>query len=268
MPEPSPTATLQDARRHAREQAGADRPRSGPPGSELLWDETVPGGNYATHRLPRDAVLRLSAPEGDTCASMVLHRAELTSERLNVADTVKVQWQAYPDVGTVLLSDMGRALMTIVADSSPPRSHDALCGASDPVREAARCAASDQEWGAAPNATDLLLAGLAKHDLGPRDLPAAFNVFGGASVAPDGTLEPVAPVPAGAEVILRAELDLIVTLAVVLHPLDERPGHLAGPVRCRAVLEQRPTPDPWRDTSPERRRAFENTEELLQGGAR
>lgn len=269
MSEVPSTATLADAREHARRQAAADVPRSGGLGSTLLWDETVPGGNYATHRLPRDAVLRLRAAEGDTCAALVVHRAEHPLERLNVADTVKVQWQAYPELGTVLLSDMGRALMTIVADTCPPRSHDALCGATNPRSEAVRSGASTGAWTATPDARSLLLAGLAKHGLGRRDLPPCLNLFGGAVVDPDdGSIRASAPVTVGAEVALRCEVDVVVTLAVVLHPFDPRPGADAGPVQCRAVLEPRPSPDPFRSSTPERDRAFDNTEESLLGGLR
>ena len=43
-------------------------------------------------------------------------------ERLNVADTVKVPWQAYLGAGHPLLSDQGRVLATVVADTlGPPR---------------------------------------------------------------------------------------------------------------------------------------------------
>ena len=56
--------------------------------------------------------------DGDACVQLLVHSAQRPAERLNVADTVKVQWQAYPGTGTVLLSDMGRALMTVVDDTS------------------------------------------------------------------------------------------------------------------------------------------------------
>jgi uncharacterized protein len=268
MPEVPSTATLADARQHARSQAGADSPRSGGLDSTLLWDETVPGGNYATHRLPRDAVLRLRATQGDTCVALVVHRAAQPIERLNVADTVKVQWQAYPTSGTVLLSDMGRALMTVVEDSCPPRSHDALCGATTATSESARSGADPGAWTATPSARALLLAGLAKHGLGRRDLPPCLNLFGGAEVESDGAIRASAPVGPGSTVALRCEVDVIVTFAVVLHPLDPRPGSDAGPVHALAQVESRPSPDPLRSSTPERNRAFDNTEESLLGGLR
>jgi hypothetical protein len=51
------------------------------------------------------------------------------------------------------------------------------------------------------------------------------------------------------------------------HPLDDRP-YTATPARITAWRADHPLPDPFRDRSPERSRAFENTDELLRGGAR
>ena len=99
------TSTLEAARAHARSQAPAGDqpdqidPRPGAAGSTTLWEDRVAGGGYATHRLPHGAVLTLTDVDGDTCVALVVHRADHTAERLNVADTVKVQWQAYPDAG-------------------------------------------------------------------------------------------------------------------------------------------------------------------------
>jgi uncharacterized protein len=261
------TATLVQARDHARSQAdAASGPRAGSPGSGVLWDEVVPGGGYATHRLGRDAVLTLTDVAGDTCVALVVHRADATAERLNVADTVKVQWQAYPGAGSLLLSDMGRVLMTVTADTSA--GHDALCGCTNRRSEAARSGGEAGPWSTTPNARDLLLLGLAKHGLTRRDLPPCLDLFRGVRVAEDGSLELKPPGAPGAAVELRAEVDVIVTLAVVRHPLDPRPGSTAGDVHVRAVAGARPDPDPFRDSTPERRRAFENTDESLAGGLR
>lgn len=262
------TATLEEARAHARRQGGTNDSARRSAAAECFWDETVPGGNYATHRLPRDAVVSLTALDGDTCAAMAVHRAESPQERLNVADTVKVQWQAYPGEGSVLLSDMGRALMTIVSDTSPPGSHDALCGCTDAVTESARSGGPSGPWTSSPNARELLLAGLAKHGLGPRDLPPVLDLFAGVEVAADGALQLRPPVPPGASVSLRCEVDVVVTLAVVRHPLDPRPGSGAGRVRIVARRGPRPDHDPFRSSTPERARAFANTDESLAGGTR
>ena len=98
--------------------AGVDR--------ALAWAEVVPAGSYATKVLGRGTRLRLADPDGGACAHLLLFRADASWERLNVADTMKVPWQAYLGAGHPLLSDQGRVLATIVADTSGH--HDALCG--------------------------------------------------------------------------------------------------------------------------------------------
>jgi uncharacterized protein YcgI (DUF1989 family) len=73
---------------------------------------------------------------------------------------------------------------------------------------------------------------------------------------------------AGAQVTLRAEIDLLVTVANTGHPLDDR-GLTPTPLRVTAWHDE-PTgvDDPTRASTPERHRAFLNNDELLAGGAR
>lgn len=137
----STTATTYGARDHARAQAGtvvetmpsipASTWAAPPPGvaaEALTWAETVAGGGYTHKVLARGTRLRLTDVEGDACAHVLLFNADGPWERLNVADTVKVQWNAYLGEKVALLSDQARVLATIVADSSGR--HDALCGTS------------------------------------------------------------------------------------------------------------------------------------------
>lgn len=267
------TSTLEDARAHARSQAAAAA-GSGvtvpagdaadlPPGVDaaaVVWDETLPGGGYAARRLPRGAVLRLTDLDGDACAALVVHRADHTAERLNVADTVKVQWQAYLGPGALLLSDMGRSLMTVVADTSGR--HDALCGCTT-------AATAGGAWADRPNGRDLLCLGLAKHGLARRDLPPNVNLFAAVRVDADGALHFDPSGTPGAHVDLRADLDVLVTVADVTHPLDARPDHVPTPLRLTAWRAIPPgEDDPFRAATPERERAFLNNDELLAGGSR
>ena len=167
------TSSLHGARDHARSQAGrggADR-RSHDPGPDRpsLWDETVGVGGYAGRRLPRGAVLRIADDVGDACVHLVVFNADSPAERLNVADTVKVQWQAYLGPGALLLSDMGRVLMTIVADTSAR--HDALCGRRTGRGQRRPGTATGRSARRHPSARDLLVLAGAKHGLERRDLP-------------------------------------------------------------------------------------------------
>jgi uncharacterized protein YcgI (DUF1989 family) len=66
----------------------------------------------------------------------------------------------------------------------------------------------------------------------------------------------------GAHVELRAELDVLVLLANTPHPLDDRAAYTATTVAVEARLADRPDDDPLRTTTPERERAFQNTDEV------
>ena len=55
------------------------------------------------------------------------------SERINCADTVKVQWSAAISKGRVILSDMGRVFLSLIEDTSG--AHDLLAGGSTPASD-------------------------------------------------------------------------------------------------------------------------------------
>ncbi len=151
---------------------------------------------------------------------MLIYNAEMPSERLNVADTVKVQWNAYLGAGKLLLSDMGRVLMSILADDAG--THDAFCGTSNAATNQAKYG-EGRNSGAYPNGRDRLLLGSAKHGLQRRDVHPCVNLFKGARIEADGAITPlVGPYEAGRTMILRAEMDVIVVIANCPHVLDPR----------------------------------------------
>ena len=243
--------------------AAAAAPLAGIAAAALLWDETIAAGGYAARELARGARLRLEDLDGDACASMLVFNAERPIERLNVADTLKVQWNAYLEPGRVLLSDMGRALLSLLHDDAG--THDAFCGPSNARDNAARYGGGDN-WGPQPNARDRLLLALAKYGLQRRDLHPCFNWFKGTRVGPDGALV-LAPGPyaPGRSLVLRAEMNLIVVLANCPHRLDPRPDFCVTPLRVSAWRGPvTPADDPVRGASPEVLRAFQNVEEYFQ----
>lgn len=269
------TSTLQGARAHARSLASAASGRglsvpstsatdlpSGVDPRRVVWDDRIPLGGYSSRLLPRGSLLRITDLEGDGCGQVLIYNAAASAERLNVADTVKVQWQAYLGAGALLLSDMGRVLMTMVADTSSR--HDCLCGCS--TRRA-----NDERYGdgrvsgETPNARDLLCLAGAKHGLDRRDIAPNITLFKSVRVSEDGSLsfdgEPTSPT----YVELRAEMDVLVLLSNTPHPLDDRDGYLGTAIRATAWLAPPPDAgtDPFRSTTPERLRAFQNTDEFL-----
>jgi urea carboxylase-associated protein 2 len=276
----SQTATTHGARDHARAMGGAtvsamptiparsatDLPPGVEPG-QVTWDEVVAGGGYTAKVVRRGTAVRLTDLHGDACAHVLLHRADQPSERLNVADTVKVQWQAYLGEGTVLLSDMGRALATIVADTSGH--HDAFCGGSNRAGNDHRYGDGSLHRGA-PNARDRFVVALTKHGLSRRDVGPNVSFFKGVRIEDDGTLRFEAQEPRPmAQVTLLAELDLLVTIVNVAHVLDPREAYVVTDLRVTA-WDAPPTgeADPQWTSTPERERAYRNSEDALAGAPR
>jgi len=275
----SGTHTVFGARDHARAQVGSETASAVvtqptipaqsatdlPPGiaaTDVVWDEALGLGGYASRVVRRGVHLRITDVEGDTNVNLVVHHAARPAERLNVADTVKLQWNAYLGAGALLLSDMGRALGTILPDSTGDL--DLLCGASTRSAVAERHGGSGNH-SPTPSGRDRLLLGLAKHGLTRRDLPPTANLFSRVRVDADGGLHRTSGSAApGTHVTLRAELDLLVTVAVTPHPLDDRPTYGGGPVRLTAWQGDPAGPDdPARQAGPEAQRAFENTDDVL-----
>ena len=192
---------------------------------------------------------------------LLVHVAGRPAERLNVADTVKVQWQAYLGPGALLLSDMGRVLLSIAEDTSAR--HDALCGATSRRLNDERHGDGSAS-GPAPSGRDLLVLAATKQGLDRRDVATPVNLFKSARVGPDGSLALEGEPRPGRHVELRAELDVVVLLAVTPHPLDDRRSYSGNAVRCTAWRADHPGPDDLGQATPERRRAFENTSELLR----
>ncbi len=279
----STTATTRGAMEHARAKAAREaaavraKPTipvsaatglpAGVPHDRLFWDETLAAGGYASRVLERGSRLRIEDSEGGACVSLLVYSADRPQERLNVADTVKVQWQAYLGRGALLLSDMGRVLMSIVEDTSGR--HDTFAAPSSAWSNERKYGKGDNH-GPFPNARDRFKLALAKHGLSRRDIGPSVSLFQGVRVEPDGSLAftgPAGPAASGAAyfVELRAEMRVLVVLANTPHVLDPCPEYRAGHVRLLGWHGYVTAPDDEiRTSTPERLRAFESTEDILE----
>jgi urea carboxylase-associated protein 2 len=267
------TADPSGARAHARAQAGTKvgsmptLPASSavdlPPGvtpDAVTWDETIAPGGYSGRQLARGARLRLTDLTGDACVSLIVFNTERPLERLNIADTLKVQWNGYLRAGSLLLSDMGRVMLSLLEDTAA--THDGFCGASNRTSNA-RKYGDGFNHGAHPNARDRLLLGAAKFGLGRKDVHPCLNLFKGVRIQADGaTAVQVGPFTPGRQVTLRAEMDVIVVLANCPHVLDPRAAYSVTPVRATAWRGPLTAPDDSiRNATPEGLRAFLNVED-------
>ena len=167
---------------------------------------------------------------------------------------MKVQWTARIRGGRVLLSDMGRVLAAIVADSAGW--HDALLGGSTP-------ASNERRYGQAGlrNTRDNLLLAAGKHGLGARDVSPCITFFAGVQTGEDGRFHWRADaVQAGDAVDLVAAMDVLVAISNCPHPLCPAPDYAPQPVEALVWQPPGDADRIARAAGPEAARAYENTE--------
>jgi len=222
----------------------------------VISREEVPADWYAIVRLKRGEALRMSDPTGRSSVAMIAWREEELTERINCADTVKVQWSAVVSKGRVILSDMGRVMFSLIEDTSG--AHDLMVGGSTRASSAAAYGAASR------NTRENFMAGAAKAGLGPRDIPPCVSFFAPVSVDANGRFIWNETVKRPGDFVdLRAEMNALVVLSNCAHPLDPARPSPSGPitlVRYRAPLAA--VDDLCRTGSAEAARAFAFTDRL------
>lgn len=220
----------------------------------VMSRETVPYGWYHTARLRRGDALRIVDTSGRSSVSVIGWCGNDTSERLNCADTAKIQWSTALAKGRVVLTDMGRVFLSLIEDTGG--AHDLLMGGSTPASALAAYGEPSR------NSQENFLAAASKLGLGLRDIPPCVTFFAPVSLDADGRFAwNGVRKKAGDFVDLRAEMDLVLVLSNCAHPLDPARPAAGGSI---AVVRHRAPPaaanDPCRTMSPEIARAFEFTD--------
>lgn len=190
------------------------------PDSPLDWsDSLVPGTVVLDERVaplaPWSAIVRAGQTltivdvGGNQSADCLIYNAADTAERYSVPDTLAWQGNAYVRTGTVLRSNEGRALMTVVANEIDRQ--DTIGGACSKESNTLRYGHHTQyQHGCREN----FLAEASRHGLGARDLVSNLNWFMNVPVEADGALGIVDGMSApGKRVAVRAEMDVLVIVS-------------------------------------------------------
>lgn len=229
-----------------------------------ILDVVLPSAASWSRTCRRGTALTLTDLEGGANVAALLYRDEDPLERYCMPDTLKAQHCCRLTEGVALHSDMGRVLASVVEDT---------CGWHDTITGHATAEIVAERWGAASyqeerndwrrSAREALLVELAKHGLGERDLVANANFFTKVAVSEGGALSFVPDhSPPGGRVTLRFELDTLVILSSVPHPLDPTPAWSPRPVGLTVREVAAPGPgDPVRRACPENERAFAAAED-------
>jgi uncharacterized protein len=231
--------------------------------SPIIFEERLPGGGLWSWLLRRHTTLRLTDLEGGANVGLMAYNADSPLDRLNIPDTLKAQYTAKLTRGHVLMSDMGRALLSITADT---------CGWHDPLGGHGNAALVRAKYGERNyqqarndwyrNAHDNFLVELGKHGLGARDLVANVNFFSRLDADDEGRLAfHPGNSKAGDTVDLRAEMNVLIVLNTCQHPLAPSPGYAPKPIKLTLLRTPPPGADDFcRNFRGENQRSFILTE--------
>jgi urea carboxylase-associated protein 1 len=173
----------------------------------VLLDEIVPARKPWGHVVKRGEILRLVDLHGQQAVDFLCFDAANPTDRYSATNTVKVQGNIHIGGGTVLYSDSGAALFTIIADTIGR--HDTIYGCCSEannflrygVRGTPSCYANFREV-------------LAQFGLDERSIVGNVNFFMSVPVLPDGDAGVADGVsPPGSQVELRAERDVLAVLS-------------------------------------------------------
>lgn len=229
--------------------------------TEPVYKDTLPGGKHWSLLMRRGTTLTLTDVEGGANVGMLFYNPANPLERYNAPDTLKCQHTFKLTKGHCLYSDMGRIYCSIVEDTHGW--HDTVCGCSTRGSVAKRWGeksyqAARNDW--QQNGHDSLLVEAAKYGLGRRDLVANVNWFSKVAVGDDGSVSlDRSASRAGAQVVLRFEMDTLVLLHTCPHPLDTSPEYPRKAVSYEIGEASAVTADDHcLNSAPENRRGFEN----------
>ncbi len=229
----------------------------------IIFEEHLPGGGLWSWVLHRHTTLRLTDLEGGANVGLMAYNADAPLDRLNLPDTLKAQYTAKLTRGHVLMSDMGRVLLSITADT---------CGWHDPLGGHSNAALVRAKYGERNyqvarndwyrNAHDNFLVELGKHGLGARDLVANANFFSRLDVDDEGRLTfHTGNSKVGDYLDLRAEMNVLVVITTCQHPLDPNPAYAPKPVKLSALKTPSAGEDDYcRNFRGENQRSFALTE--------
>lgn len=198
----------------------------------VVHDEVVPARAPWLHLVKRGQTLRIVDLEGNQAVDFLVYNAHDDAERYSAQDTIAAQGNIFLREGSVLRSNEGAAMMTVM--STAVAYHDTIGGACS-------CESNTLRYGhhtkAQHSCVDNFLTANAREGRGKRDMVSNVNFFMNVPVEADGALGIVDGISApGLYVDLRAEMD--VSVVVSNCPQINNPCNGFNPTAVRMIITQ------------------------------
>jgi urea carboxylase-associated protein 1 len=154
-------------------------------------------------------VLTIVDVGGNQAADCLMYNAHDTDERYSAQDTITWSGNVYVSTGTVLRSNLGNPLMTVVGNEVDRQ--DTIGGACSKESNSLRYGHHTVHEHAC---RENFLAEASRYGMGPRDLVSNLNWFMNVPIEADGTLGIVDGMSGpGKRVAVRAEMDVLVVVS-------------------------------------------------------
>jgi urea carboxylase-associated protein 1 len=202
----------------------------------VISDIVVPARAPYSAVVKAGQIMRIIDLESQQAVDALFYNAHGIAERYSAQDTLAAQAAAgkpfYLETGSVLLSNEGHAMMTVIADT---------CGYHDTCAGACSCESNTVRFGHETrfmhSCRENFLAEAQKYGMGKRDLVSNVNFFMNVPIRPDGemTVDDGVSEPGG-YVDLRAEMDVLVLISNC--PQVNNPCNGFNPTPIRIVISE------------------------------
>jgi urea carboxylase-associated protein 1 len=198
--------------------------------SNVVCDEIVPAGRPWGRLIHQGEVLRIVDLHGRQAVDFLCYDAADPGDRYSAMNTVKVQGNVFVQQGSVLYSDRGNALFTVIEDTCG--SHDTIAGCCSEVNNFLRYGVRNT-----PSCYANFLEILGQFGLGRNEIVSNVNFFMYVPIERDGRMAIVEGLSKpGSHVDLRAERDVLAVLSNC--PQMHNPCNDYNPTPVRCIVRQ------------------------------
>jgi urea carboxylase-associated protein 1 len=198
--------------------------------SNVVCDEIVPAGRPWGRLIHQGEVLRIVVLHGRQAVDFLCYDAADPGDRYSAMNTVKVQGNVFVQQGSVLYSDRGNALFTVIEDTCG--SHDTIAGCCSEANNFLRYGVRNT-----PSCYANFLEILGQFGLGRNEIVSNVNFFMYVPIERDGRMAIVEGLSKpGSHVDLRAERDVLAVLSNC--PQMHNPCNDYNPTPVRCIVRQ------------------------------
>lgn len=203
-----------------------------------ISDEVIPAKGHWAREMRAGELLRLEDIEGKQAIDLICYSLDDLREKFWAAHTAKLNGTIFVTAGHTLYSDKARPMMEIVADTVGV--NDVICGSCSAALDEVRYGPEK----AVPGCMDNFEAAIEPWGLARADIPMCFNIFLDYPVGDGGgvAMDREAPSRAGDEMVLRAEMDLLVAISNCPQENNPCTGFNPSPIRASIFAAGARTP--------------------------